>query len=65
MVKFFHLFRNYYLGISFAGIIAFVIQEIPYMIMPLIKMKSNPIMNMPNAIPWIEKTQKLFCNSYH
>lgn len=60
MVKFFHLFRNYYLGISFAGIIAFVIQEIPYMIMPLIKMKSNPIMNMPNEIPWIEKAQGIF-----
>ncbi|MCM1046745.1 MAG: hypothetical protein NC417_14670 [Candidatus Gastranaerophilales bacterium] len=60
MVKFFHLFRNYYFGISFAGIIAFIIQEIPYMIMPLIKMKSNPIMNMPNEIPWIEKTQGIF-----
>ncbi|MCM1103762.1 MAG: hypothetical protein NC409_06600 [Clostridium sp.] len=60
MVKFFHLFRNYYLGISFAGMIAFVIQEIPYMMMPLIKMKSNPIMNMPNEIPWIEKTQGIF-----
>ncbi|MCM1024842.1 MAG: hypothetical protein NC432_00260 [Roseburia sp.] len=60
MVKFFHLFRNYYFGISFAGIIAFVIQEIPYMIMPLINMKSNPIMNMPNEIPWIEKTQSVF-----
>ena len=42
------------------GIIAFVIQEIPYMIMPLIKMKSNPIMNMQNEIPWIEKTQGIF-----
>ena len=41
-------------------IIAFVIQEIPYMIMPLIKMKSNPIMNMQNEIPWIEKTQGIF-----
>lgn len=60
MIKFFRLFRNYYLGISFAGMIAFVIQEIPYMIMPLIKMKSNPIMNMPNEIPWIEKTQGIF-----
>ena len=42
------------------GIIAFVIQEIPYMIMPLTKMKSNPIMNMQNEIPWIEKTQGIF-----
>ncbi|MCM1190446.1 MAG: hypothetical protein NC541_14270 [bacterium] len=60
MVKFFRLFRNYYFGISYAGMIAFVIQEIPYMIMPLINMNFNPIMNMPNEIPWIEKTQGVF-----
>ena len=48
MLKFIHLFNNYYLGISFIGIIAFVIQEIPYMIMPLVKPESNPIMNMQN-----------------
>ncbi|MCM1305044.1 MAG: hypothetical protein NC306_13200, partial [Butyrivibrio sp.] len=39
---------------------AFAVQEIPYMIMPLIKLKSNPVMNMPNEIPWIEKTQSIF-----
>ena len=32
MIKFVHLFKNYYLGISFIGIIAFVIQEIPIVI---------------------------------
>lgn len=60
MIKFVHLFRNYYFGISFIGIIAFVIQEIPYMVMPFIKPASNPIMNMQNEISWIEKTQGLF-----
>lgn len=59
MIKFVHLFKNYYLGISFIGIIAFVIQEIPYIVMPLIKPTSNPIMNMQNEISWIEKTQSL------
>ena len=48
MKKIAHLYKNYYLGISFIGIIAFVIQEIPYMIMPLVKPESNPIMNMQN-----------------
>lgn len=57
MVKLIHLFKNYYLGISFIGIIAFAIQEIPYMIMPIIKPASNPIMNMQNEILWIEKVQ--------
>ncbi len=59
MIKFVHLFKNYYFGISFIGIIAFVIQEIPYIIMPLIKPASNPIMNMQNEIQWIEKVQGL------
>lgn len=57
MLKFVHLFKNYYFGISFIGIVAFVIQEIPYIIMPLIKPASNPIMNMQNEIKWIETIQ--------
>ena len=32
MIKFLHLFKNYYLGISFIGITASVIQEIPWLI---------------------------------
>lgn len=57
MVKFVHLFKNYYLGISFIGIVAFAIQEIPYIIMPLINPSSNPIMNMQNEIKWIDTIQ--------
>ncbi len=57
MLKFIHLFKNYYFGISFIGIIAFVIQEIPYIIMPLVNPESNPIMNMQNEIKWIETVQ--------
>ena len=60
MIKFLHLFRNYYIGISFIGIAAFVIQEIPYIVMPLINPASNPIMNMPNEIKWIETAQGIF-----
>lgn len=57
MIKFIRLVGHYYLGISFVGIIAFLIQEIPYMIMPLINLASNPIMNMQNEIEWIERVQ--------
>ena len=60
MLKFKHMFKNYYFGISFIGIAAFVIQEIPYIIMPLIKSVSNPIMNMQNEIKWIETVQGIF-----
>ena len=54
-----HLFKHYYFGISFVGIVAFVIQEIPYIIMPLIKPDPNPIMNMQNEVKWIETLQGL------
>ncbi|MCR5604726.1 MAG: hypothetical protein K6G27_13640 [Lachnospiraceae bacterium] len=57
MLKFVHLFKNYYLGLSFIGLAAFAIQEIPYIVMPLIKPASNPIMNMPNEIKWIKTLQ--------
>lgn len=60
MLKFIHLFKNFYLGISFVGIVAFVVQEIPYIVMPLIKPASNPIMNMTNEIKWIETVQGIF-----
>lgn len=60
MLKFLHLYKHYYLGISFIGVAAFVIQEIPYIIMPLIKPASNPIMNMQNEIKWIQTVQGIF-----
>ncbi|MBR1815835.1 MAG: hypothetical protein IJ763_03955 [Lachnospiraceae bacterium] len=60
MLKFIRLFRNYYFGISFIGIAAFVLQEIPYIIMPIVKPESNPIMNMQNEIKWIEILQNIF-----
>lgn len=60
MLKFVHLFKNYYLGISIIGVIVFVIQEIPYIIMPLVKPESNPIMNMQNEIKWVETVQGIF-----
>ncbi len=57
MIKFLHLFKNYYLGISFIGIAAFAIQEIPYIVMPFVKPSSNPIMKMSNEIKWIGVAQ--------
>ena len=60
MIKFVHLFGKYYLGISFVGILAFVVQEIPYIVMPIIEPASNPIMDMPNEIKWLEIVQGVF-----
>ena len=53
VIKWVKLFSNYYLGFWFLGFILFVVQEIPYMVMPLFKLKTNPIMNM------IETSQSL------
>lgn len=60
MLKFTHIFKNYYLGISLVGLLAFVIQEIPYIIMPLVKPACNPIMNMQNEVQWMETVQGIF-----
>lgn len=49
MVKFFKLFGNQYLGFWVLGLALFVIQEIPYMIMPFLKLETNPIMNMKES----------------
>ena len=59
MLKFTHLFKNYYLGVSVIGIIAFMIQEIPYIVMPLVKLVHNPIMHMQNEIEWIVTIQNI------
>ena len=60
MLKSIHLFKNYFWGILFIGIAAFVIQEIPYIVMQIFKPASNPIMNMTNEIKWIETVQGIF-----
>ena len=59
MLKFTHLFKNYYLGVSVIGIIAFMIQEIPYIIMPLVNPVHNPIMYMQNEIEWLVTIQNI------
>lgn len=60
MIRFFQLYRHYFFGFSMIGAAAFLIQEIPYMVMPLIQPESNPIMNMQSEIRWLEGLQSLF-----
>lgn len=58
MFKFFKLFGDQYLGIWILGAVLFVIQEIPYMIMPLFDLKENPIMNMRETSQILEICEK-------
>ena len=59
MVKWIKLFNNQYLGFWVLGIVLFAIQEIPYMIMPFLKLKSNPIMNMTETSAVLDTLEKI------
>lgn len=49
MVRWIRLLGNQYLGFWIVGLVLFGIQEIPYMVMPLLKLETNPIMNMQES----------------
>lgn len=49
MFQWIKLFGNQYLGFWIGGLILFALQEIPYMLMPLFKLETNPIMNMQES----------------
>ena len=46
MVRWIKLFRDQYLGFWALGLLLFALQEIPYMVMPMLHLETNPIMNM-------------------
>ena len=60
MIKWKPLFKDYYLGIFVIGIIAYIIQEIPYLVMPFINLNNNPIMNMEKNYLLLEILQNVF-----
>jgi hypothetical protein len=49
MAKWIRLFDDQYLGFWVLGPLLFVLQEVPYMVMPLFKLESNPIMSMEES----------------
>lgn len=59
MFKWIKLFDNQYLGFWVLGLVLFVIQEIPYMIMPLLKLETNPIMNMQESSVVLNTCEKI------
>lgn len=63
MAKFFKLFGNQYLGFWVLGLVLFAVQEIPYMIMPLFKLETNPIMNMKESSELLEILEKILGSS--
>lgn len=64
MVKWFRLTQNQYLGFFALGLAFFVLQELPYIIMPLIPLNSNPLMEMQDkSAVWniVEKILGVSC----
>lgn len=60
MFKFFKLFGSQYFGFWAFGLLLFAVQEIPYMVMPLFKLQTNPIMNMAESSQFLEVLEKVF-----
>lgn len=59
MSKFFKLFGNQYLGFWAFGLLLFAVQEIPYMVMPLFKLQTNPIMSMTESSRVLDMLEKI------
>jgi len=59
MVRWIKLLGNQYLGFWILGLVLFLIQEIPYMVMPLFKLETNPIMNMQEASDILDVCEKI------
>ncbi len=59
MVRWCKLFGNQYLGFWLLGLILFAIQEIPYMLMSLFHLETNPIMNMTETSSMLDVCEKV------
>ena len=59
MVRWFRIFGNQYLGFWVPGLVLFAVQEIPYLLMPLFQLKSNPIMQMSETSAALDLCEKV------
>ncbi len=59
MTRWLKLFGHQYLGFWLPGLMLFFLQEIPYMVMPLIRPEPNPIMNMTESSAVLDICEKI------
>ena len=59
MVRWVRLFGNQYLGFWVFGLVLFALQEIPYLLMPLFHLETNPIMNMTETSAVLDACEKI------
>lgn len=60
MVKWLHVTKKQYLGFWACGLVFFILQKLPYIVMPLIPLETNPLMEMQDrsmVLNAIEKTR--------
>lgn len=60
MFKWLKIVKNQYFGLWLIGLALFAVQEIPYMVMPLIPLDTNPVMNMPTNSVFLDVCEKIF-----
>ena len=59
MFRAIRLFKDQYLGFWILGVLLFAVQELPYMIMPFLKLQENPIMNLKNSYTALDIAEKI------
>ena len=59
MVKWFRITETLYIGFFALGLAFFVLQEMPYIIMPLIRMEANPLMEMQDKSAVLNVVEKI------
>lgn len=59
MVKWIKLTQTQYLGFFALGLVFFLLQEVPYLMMPLIPLESNPLMEMQDRSVLLNITEKV------
>lgn len=59
MVRWIKLFRDQYLGFWALGLLLFALQEIPYVVMPMLHLETNPIMNMTETSAVLDICEKV------
>jgi hypothetical protein len=60
MVKWFKITSNQYVGFFALGLVFFVLQQLPYIIMPLMHLESNPLMEMQDKSVLLNAAEKIF-----
>lgn len=59
MVRWFKLFGDQYLGFWVLGLVLFLLQEVPYIVMPLFHPETNPIIQMAETSMTLDICEKI------